>query len=282
MATTTAIERRVLVAVLLGVLGLLLPRFGEAFVPSEAPERARGRRPDRSLSTTNATPTTLRMGLIDAFRSRFGTNNNGDFVRLDQVPIGPGPVVLLYRFPNGIDDDEVLDILADGAPLATQKGISIARIASLDDSETAATAPEPSGAPSLKDGHEPPPAAAPPAGPPSDPLIDLSLRRAIDVVRKRPRDDRRPPPFRPSAEGSRSPVVIFSGFSNAEMMDSYNILGEEVYKEGVSSYGRGEYLACATAVPNAMKKPLRRVLEEISGDHAAAMGRDDEPPIEPN
>ena len=117
-------------------------------------------------------------------------------------------------------------------------------------------------------------------------LVDLSLQKALETVMDRSKKEEESTigaaasvPFSqapsqissqpPPQEGS--PVVIFSGFTNGEMMDSYNILGEELYKETLSAYGKGQYLACATAVPNAMKKPLRQVLEEISGDHALAM-----------
>jgi hypothetical protein len=204
------------------------------------------------------------MGLFDSVLSRFKGDNNGnsdeegDFVKLEEMSqtfLGPGPVVLLYQVPDGIDDDEVRDMLADGAPKATSKGISMARIASLEEA--------PSG--TSKDYS-------------SSSLVDLSLQEALETV-----IETSPPPtsqqtgsvpfspsFRPPTPMNGSPVVIFSGFTNAEMMDCYNILGEELYKE-TASYGRGQYLACATAVPNAMNKPLKQVLMEISGDHAEAM-----------
>jgi len=230
------------------------------------------------------------MGLLDSVLSRFGNNNNnnkddntnnnninkdnndddddeGDFVKLEQMNdqfFGPGPAVLLYQFPDAIDDDEVRDILLDGAPQATTKGISMARIAFLE-------------SPTKKlyslhnDGN---------GGNSNSDLIDLSLRDALEQVigqptttpsGSAPRQQQQPTP--PSMEGC--PVVIFSGFSNSEIMDSYNILGEELYKE-TGSYGRGQYLACATAVPNAMGKSLRQVLSEISGDHAEAMQTSEE------
>ena len=69
-------------------------------------------------------------------------------------------------------------------------------------------------------------------------------------------------------EPQKIPVLLFSGFMNDEMMSAYNIIGPEIYEEtgGVSNP------ACAKAVPNAMEKPLFQVIEEISGDHADAMG----------
>jgi hypothetical protein len=60
------------------------------------------------------------------------------------------------------------------------------------------------------------------------------------------------------------PVVFFSGFDNREMMAAYNIIASQIYLEvGVTA-------AYAKVVPNAMGNLLKRVLEEISGDHMDA------------
>eukprot|EP00534_Pseudo-nitzschia_fraudulenta_P014697 CAMPEP_0201240646 /NCGR_PEP_ID=MMETSP0852-20130820/30588_1 /ASSEMBLY_ACC=CAM_ASM_000632 /TAXON_ID=183588 /ORGANISM="Pseudo-nitzschia fraudulenta, Strain WWA7" /LENGTH=278 /DNA_ID=CAMNT_0047536563 /DNA_START=61 /DNA_END=897 /DNA_ORIENTATION=+ len=215
-----------------------------------------------------ATTTALRMGLLDSVLSRFGNKEEGDFVKLEDMNeqfFGPGPAVLLYNIPSAIEDDEVMDMLSDGAPTATRKGISLARIA------TSTTAAEKH----------------------NEDLLDIGLGDALEKIVSGPQ----PPSFAPPApvqpiattvsvgttaapeqqvdsiEGC--PVALFSGFSNTEMMASYNILGEEIYKE-TASYGAGQYLACATAVPNAMEKPLGQVLSEISGDHTEAMRQADE------
>ena len=50
-------------------------------------------------------------------------------------------------------------------------------------------------------------------------------------------------------------------------MTVYNILGKEIYDETAGQ----STPACAKAVPNAMSKPLRQVLDEIAGDHKDAM-----------
>lgn len=211
--------------------------------------------------------TGLRMGLLDNVFGRFrGSDGDSDedsdeedFVRLSEMAeksgLGPGPVVLLYQVPNGIDDEEVRDMLADGAPTATKQGIALARIASLADKTNKK----------------------------SKNLVNMSLQNAIETVIKTP-----PEPYileagiphmsmatPASVEGS--PVAIFSGFTNSEMMESYNILGEELYKETASTYGKGQYLACARAVPNAMGKPLKQVLMEISGDHEDAISSRGQP-----
>ena len=64
-----------------------------------------------------------------------------------------------------------------------------------------------------------------------------------------------------------TPVLYFSGVTNTEMMDTYKIIANEIYAETNSRHGP----ACAKAVPAAMKKPLRQLIGEISGDHADAM-----------
>jgi hypothetical protein len=63
---------------------------------------------------------------------------------------------------------------------------------------------------------------------------------------------------------SPTAILFFSGFRNDEMMATYRIMASEIYQES------GGWVACAKAVPNAMHKSLRQVLEEISGDHHLA------------
>jgi len=232
-----------------------------------------------------STATALRMGLLDSVLSKFrkkdgddDDDGDGDFVRLQEMNnqfLGPGPVVLLYQVPDAIDDEEVRDMLLDGAPTATSKGISMARIATMD-SDAMTAKPKSKSRSKAKSKSKS-----------KSELIDLSLGDALEEVIRQPETNAASastfpvlqpltPPQQPSQPQAQAqmmegcPVVIFSGFSNSEMMDSYNILGEELYKE-TASYGRGQYLACATAVPNAMNKPLKQVLWEISSDHADAL-----------
>ena len=70
----------------------------------------------------------------------------------------------------------------------------------------------------------------------------------------------------PSSTGP-CPVLYFSGVSNKEMMDTYNIIANEIYAETNGVH----WPACAKVVRPALDKSLRQVLEEISGDHADAM-----------
>ena len=264
IARVTATAFRVAAVAILWILVLPYHNAG-AFVRNdpqtlrEMPTRSTLVRPERPWVLVPPTPsvsqhtTCLFMGgIVDSFMSRFRNNDDdeGDFVKLEKMNdqfVGPGPVVLLYKVPQGIDDQEIRDMLEDGAPQATSQGISIARISDIATSD----------------------------------LMDKSLEEALTTAMKRP------PAAATNAVSSKvsfaapttegSPVVIFSGFSNAEMMASYNILGEQVYMEtaGTGTTGKGQYLACATAVPNAMNKSLRQVLSEISGDHQAAMGENE-------
>jgi hypothetical protein len=198
-------------------------------------------------STTTST-TILRMGLLDSL-SNFLHDREGDFVRLESTTgtegesFGPGPALLLYNVPSGLLDEELIDMLEDGAPVATERGISLARLRTSD----------------------------------ATPVLDQSLQDALEQVvatagHYKNNDSKTNPEIMSTDAGilASVPVLFFSGFSNAEMMASYNIIGEEIYQE----VGGQVTAACAKAVPNAMNKPLRQVLDEISGDHQDAMRQD--------
>ena len=77
----------------------------------------------------------------------------------------------------------------------------------------------------------------------------------------------KPPVVTSPDQDGPCPVLYFSGVTNAEMMDTYRIVADEVYRETNGS----RWPACAKVVPPAMGKSMRQVLEEISGDHADAM-----------
>jgi hypothetical protein len=164
--------------------------------------------------------------------SSFMKSREGDFVKLDtssDTTFGPGPVLVCYGIPNGIDDDEILDMVADGAPLATQQKAKIVRLSSTDDS-----------------------------------FLDQTVKAALQEFVEGSQPDRNN--YVPEAFLD-VPVLFFSGFHNYEMTEVYNILGREIFEE---TSGQATP-ACAKAVPNAMNKPLRQVLTEISGDHKDAM-----------
>jgi len=238
-------------------------------------------RPVRTRPTPSKTA--CRMGLFDSVSSMFLKKREGDFVKLGDGDdrFGPGPLLVLYDFPaaSTIDDGEILDMIHDGAPTAHRQGCTLYRIVPQR---------QKNGDSSSSDG-----------GGGDDPVLDLSLQEAltkimatapsssssstekleaIDATAKK-LSVAAPPPRRSGGTGTSSSssgatVFFFSGFRNDEMMAVYDLLGKELYEE----MGRGGTVpppACAKAVPNAMSKPLRQVLEEISGDHRDAMGLDD-------
>jgi hypothetical protein len=190
--------------------------------------------------------------------SNFLQNRQGDFVKLqdsDKV-FGPGPVLLLYNTPSGIDDEEIREMVADGAPSIGQDCL----LCRLDR---------------------------------NSPELELSLQDALEILvassgQKKDYNTSPPvegfssPSFSPSSPDDDNvvltsrhppasvPVLLFSGFRNDEMLSVYNIIGKEIYDETAGK----STPACAKAVPKAMHKPLRQVLDEISGDHQDAMRLD--------
>jgi hypothetical protein len=168
------------------------------------------------------------MGLMDSI-SNFLTKREEDFVKLDSSgsEFGPGPLLLVYGIPPGIDNEELQDMISDGAPVSTKKGCKIVRL-------------------STSDGN----------------VLDLSLQEALDGLASGSLRA-----SSPETSVADVPVLFFSGFGNEEMMAVYNIVGQEIYQES----GGQTSPACAKAVPNAMGKPLRQVLDEISGDHKDAI-----------
>mgnify|MGYP000742228158 CR=1 FL=1 len=64
------------------------------------------------------------MGLLDRFLGK----RDGDFVQLESSldTFGPGPAILLHGCPAGVTDDELKDMIEDGAPEATKAGHSVA------------------------------------------------------------------------------------------------------------------------------------------------------------
>jgi hypothetical protein len=177
------------------------------------------------------------MGLFDSF-SKFLDSRSGDFVKLDTTAdaFGPGPLLVLYNVPDGVTDDEIQDMLADGAPQAFAQTCTLVRIQG--------------------DTH---------------PLLDVSMEVGLhSMVSKSKTKTASTPMSTLAATASRHAVLLFSGFRNDEMMQVYNILGLEIYQET----GGASMPACAKAVPNAMHKPLRQVLDEIAGDHDSALQLD--------
>lgn len=208
------------------------------------------------------------MGLLDSLVSNFWKSRQGDFVPLKETEtFGPGPVLLLYNVPLEIDNDEIQDILSDAAPEAVRDTVRIARIHTMSNHRNHAHDDHKN---TIND----------------DSWLELSLVDALTQIIRNCTENSQSSSiqittrsilgdgsdhdneYESSSTTAALPsvaVMLFSGFSNAEMMATYNLLGKEIYQEvGVAP-------ACAKAVPNAMEKSLRQVLSEIANDHLDAI-----------
>jgi len=206
------------------------------------------------------------MGIIDFIQNNnpFLNDREGDFIPLDKESdentVGP-PVLVLYAVPNSIDDDEFRDMVADGMPgrkvvvVSTwEKEVMIQRLEGMDEN-----------------------------GEGGDELLDFSVQDALNRMVQDAKTTTaatslsRPSlstPVVTSATEGPCPVLYFSGVTNKEMMDTYNIIANEIYAETNGVH----WPACAKVIPPALDKSLRQVLSEISGDHADAMkqGKEEE------
>lgn len=171
---------------------------------------------------------------MDSF-SNFLNTRDDDFMKLEEsvAVYGPGPLLIVYGIPVGIQDEEIQDMISDGAPNASKKNVKVVRLSTENSN-----------------------------------ILDLSMQNALEGLNQGS--------IEPSTTDTQTqqaldvPVIFFSGFDDNEMLSVYNILGGEIYEET----GGQASAACAKAVPNAMKKPLRQVLDEISGDHQDALSLD--------
>lgn len=225
---------------ILALLQVVVTWRAAAF-PAVAPHNHRGtiaaRRYPRPSSRL------LALGWLDSFVPDFLKQREGDFVKLGETEgaYGPGPLLLLYDAPGTIEDSEILDMVDDEAP-----GVKHCKIFRIHGGDC--------------DDH-------------SDSLLDLSLQEALKQMSsgqakpKQPSISAAASAISDSSQQRSIPVLFFSGFTNADMMAIYNVLGNEIFQE---TAGKATP-ACAKAVPNAMLKPLRQVLEEITGDHQDAI-----------
>ncbi|CAB9507709.1 expressed unknown protein [Seminavis robusta] len=189
--------------------------------------------------------TRLQMGFWERLTGK--DNQEGDFINLndaqDAQEYGPGPLVVLYNIPEGVLNEEVQDMMADGAPLASGKGITLYRIRVDDEASNQQR----------------------------DPVLSMAMKDALEGIADGKLTDQYTPAAAPTTTTNNivgmPPIVLalFSGFRNDEMLQAYQILASEVYQEAQIEP------ACAKAVPNAMDKPLQQVIEEIGGDHREAM-----------
>jgi len=190
------------------------------------------------------------MGIFDFFKTR-----QNDFVKLETTSIfGPGPIILLFNVPQGIQDDEIQDMVQDGAPIASSTGgDGGVKISRLDSSSLANI---------------------------ENTTVQVVLEKALN--NELPTQTKATTTTLPGtgvgsimAESSSSsssqvlevPILYFSGISNEEMMKTYNIIAREIYDET----GGVLKAACAKAVPPAMKKCFKQLVDEITGDHLDAI-----------
>ena len=173
------------------------------------------------------------MGLMDFIQNKFLDDRGGDFVKLETTgdSFGPGPLLLAYAVPGSIETEELRDMASDGMPRRDE--VKIRRISgTLDEIELG-----------------------------GDALLDLTVGDALEKAM-----NEQQPTVVVSDQGP-CPVLYFSGVTNQEMMETYNIMASEIYQETQGVH----WPACAKVVEPALTKSLRQVLTEISGDHADAM-----------
>lgn len=183
------------------------------------------------------------MGLFDFLNTR-----EGDFAPLrdNDTPYGPGPLILMYAIPKNMYDDELYDMIEDGMP--TTKGVVMRRLDDVLLHEDSARVND------------------------DDSLLDRSVEDALHLImadgnKMRQSGDLNTHIAVRNTESDPCPVLYFSGVNNKEMMDTYRIIANEVYKETNGVH----WPACAKVVEPAMQKSMRQVLIEISGDHTDAM-----------
>jgi len=192
--------------------------------------------------------TSLQMGLLDFVQNNFLDSRENDFIPLDksnEQVFGPGPLIIIYAVPATIQNDELLDMIEDGMPQRSRDEVIIQRLVGMD-----------------KNGE---------GGDVN--YLDCTVEDALNRAMKSSVDSSSgggistSTSIVSSADQGPCPVLYFSGVTNSEMMDTYNIIANEVYEET----GGIHWPACAKVVPPAMKKSMRQVLTEISGDHEDAM-----------
>jgi hypothetical protein len=212
------------------------------------------------------------MGIIDFLQNNtpFLNSREGDFIPLNkdsnEDTIGP-PILVLYAVPNSIDNDEFRDMVSDGMPCRTVVDAISSTSSGGGENEVMIQRLD-----AMEVGDED--------------LLDLSVK---DALNRLVHDAATTTTTTTTTEttipsttvttssptnNSPCPVLYFSGVSNKEMMDTYQIIANEIYAETNGVH----WPACAKVVRPALDKSMRQVLEEISGDHADAMrqGEDEE------
>jgi len=198
----------------------------------------------QSTSNHRQQQTIQKMGIFDFLQSK-----KEDFIKLDRSSkdiIGPGPLILLYNVPNGIDNDELSMMIQDGAPITCSKGkgVGFKRIYP-DDLQL--------------DGY----------------LNDQSVLQVLESLLSSAAyttdsDTTNTNTNTGVVDELKAPILYFSGISNSEMMSTYKIIGKEIYEES----GGTMNAACAKVVQPAYTKRFVQLIDEISGDHKDAWSTD--------
>lgn len=194
--------------------------------------------------------TKLLMGIGDFFKGK-----GSDFVKLESTEnaYGPGPVILFFNVPNGISDEELSDMIVDGAPLASKAdgGVKYRRYSAGDIFGT------------LADGTV-------------SQILELALQEASENSDDSSLNAATVTSSNPAKRigetiddddfNNNVSIIYFSGITNTEMMQTYKIVSREIFDES------GGIAACAKAVQPAMSKSFRQLLTEIASDHSDATG----------
>jgi len=134
------------------------------------------------------------MGLLDAF-SNFLASRKGDFVKLDDSDktFGPGPLMIAYQVPGGIQDEEIQDMIDDTIPPNQQM-----QWIRLQESQI-----------------------------PSDLTLQQALQMLVDKDYQAFRLSQHTAP----TDTQTTPVLFFSGLTNREMMEIYETIANEIFLE---------------------------------------------------
>ncbi len=181
------------------------------------------------------------MGIFD-----FLKNREDDFVKLessDDSVFGPGPLLILYNIPHGLLDDELADMIEDGAPIASKStgGIQFERIFPAEVvNEDDATI-----------------------------YGNMAVSEVLDSLLQKRGAEKGGYKNECVVDENAAPILYFSGVSNKEMMQTYNIIAKEIFEETQGKMNA----ACAKVVGPALNKRFKQLVTEISGDHFDAMNR---------
>jgi hypothetical protein len=203
------------------------------------------------------------MGMMDFLQNNnpFLKSRDGDFIPLEKSEedvLGP-PVLILYAVPKSMDDDEFIDMVCDGMPGRRVVETVTSSSSYWGDGENVIVLRRLEGMNEKGEG--------------GDEVLDLSVKDALDRLASSSTATASASTIISSSsfaaleKDELCPVLYFSGVTNSEMMNTYRIIANEIYEESNGVH----WPACAKAVAPAFTKSLRRVLSEISGDHAEAM-----------